>query len=475
MEIVTLTGRRAFGVGGGIWLPRMQVMHALKSVRRDYYDDNQHARLRQHVMLTGPKGTRKTTIMKWFLNRLIGGKNLLRMEDDPDGSCPVYVIAGSGVTWERMTGSISEDGTVLPPLITQVDYFVMPELMDWMKRGETFQERMEQMNVAMEEGTIERALVKFGAMENIGEVEEELARYRTILNRRNRTMSMDVKCSFAAATRPLKPAEWSMLVDSGCLDRMERGEWQPSKESMIAAWLEGPGFDPKGEETIAAFNAKMWKVKWGKIPYPPTEMLQPVIDHYHRFYLTLEKELGATPLVLRSFRDWNGAAQLLTAFAVMRTVQAHELEKERGTFIDELRYTTDDVKAASRFLDTHFAPIYDAWLERVNLDPKEKEDWDNLVNFAVATGNHQNFLGSELVEWYCGNVHTSKERTASVKTAYNFLARCKDRGWATASRYGEYTFSAETTEIVAMKRSSLGHIEGVDTPAVDLQEDEAET
>lgn len=446
---VTVEIRRAgmerFRKPGSIYLPQLQVTHILKCLGHPHYTDNAGVRLRRHALLYGPTGAVKTTCIKRFLLDYAGSCDVAVPNDAAvRGLVPTHLdFGGQGMSWERIRGGSTSEGKFIPPLLREADYYVSGELFSFLGRNPARQgDRVEVLNEILEEGRVTVALNKMFHMSDKAKaaLEETLESERGVhFNAYHAMLAYDVEGVFLSASRFFTSKEKEMITDSGLWSRLNPTEWRPSDAEDATYRRKQFGKEDTGlTARILDWNIRAWQTEFTEVPYPPEEMVDALMGHYHETYDRVRAETGLRIEEIGNTRDTTDAAQLLTAHAAMRTMNEKDWLKKGP--VPTIHYIDEDLEWAVAFSQPRLNTLYDTLLGTNETDPKLDEARNTLVSYvAQRDGDYPDILeGTPFTEFY------AKEQRCSIQTARRRLKTLKERGLVTPSgRLGQYTVASD--------------------------------
>lgn len=351
---------------GRAYGPPMQIAHLLKCLKRTGYDDNPGIRLRQHVLLFGPKGFSKSSSSRYFLTTLAGCVDPLTRDGRAalaKGDHPRFAAWKNGAGMERLRGTTDAIGIPVDPLLQKIDWLYSPELMSTLGHApQTRGDRMDMLNGWLEEGDV---LVFLTKMTNMPiEERREVARQLRAQNKpyyydaEDCSISYDAHFSFLGCTRFLDAKLMAELLASGYWERHVISELAPSRSQMEAYANNkfGPSLPAERIDAIRQRNLDLWRTKFVEVNMPPAALVTKTITHYNGMLRVVCESLGADFTKEVNGRDDLDVIHLITAAAVDRL----SMSRQPGDVspVASLEYTDGDAKQAVEWLKPKLMHIH---------------------------------------------------------------------------------------------------------------------
>lgn len=429
MPMVQQAGHDYYHTGGAKWLPPIQIAYILSTLRhsdgisRAVYDDNEHRRLRRHVLLTGRRGLGKSSCSSIFLNHLTPTKNIVRAE--PDEDVPLLLnVCGQGLTWARIRGGATGSGSPIFPLLQRAHYIYAPELMDFIGHNPAVRsDRIEVLNTILEEGKVTVGLNKmFDASEKkVKQFAEECEELGIRYNVRERMMDYDVHASFIGATRPLIGKDLEEADTSGFLSRLDVNDWNPNEKEAKALHRRGFGKIAQWRDDILAFNTAAWNTTWGFVPDPDMSILQEIVEWMWEVALDdIVQKFHHEVLDVVSMRDHTDIAQLITAKAAMRTLEDRYAAGKTAGNVPELQYVQEDIEWVKRYLQPMLQDRYEHFLRLHREAPTNDDDMNLMLRFMEHNRGSSVFSSDDLIDFIASD---RSIKTSSARNKFTVLKK----------------------------------------------------
>lgn len=451
IDLARNIGEIEYKRGGAMWMPELEVAYLLSTLGgpgnpRPYYDNSVGARLRRHVLMVAPRGWLKGTVSKRFIHGLTPAKDVIDLDESLNRDTPfVLNLSGQGISWPAMRGSVTRNGNVLTPLMALTDIYWAEELLSFLgSKVSQNDSKMEVMNEVLETGTVTISLVKMKdtkreAILKARQDWEDMG-IKVKYNRASNMMQYKASGFFIGCTRPIEDDLWQKFEDSGLLSRMSIVRWDVSSEEALALPKSplGPENNPasaKYADQLLALNKKAWGVQWGKVPYPP----QDYVEHVYKDILSLVEDMvdqfGIDAREIVSARIIPDIAQVITAFAVARTLEGRDTTND-GWYIKELEYVLQDRDKARDYMEGRRKQLWDEWMEEAKLDPMKSKLNATIHGFGRNLDPRDpTFSGREWVYF------VETEHSKSQGTAYNWLSKMRELGWVRQIKQNLYTIT----------------------------------
>lgn len=345
---------------GRAYGPGMAIAQALRCTKRSHYDDLPQVRTRRHPVLYGPRGSVKSSISRFFLFDLIGGVDMM----DPNAVVkrgewrPTILNVSSGSSWERLRGSISNDGQVIPPVLHSVDWIYASELMSFLGHTPSDRsKRIENLNEAQEEGRMSVFLVKafnvpFERRKEVADEIPDSAGYH--YDPVHGYLHYDARFSMLSCSRILPEKLKDEMESSGYWSRQSIEFWDPT--NAVAVDYANKKFGVATPENITLCRQKwldLWNTKFLQVNAPPMAMKDELIHWFNAQLLLISEEKGQSFQDLFSARDDTDIMQLLTAAAIER-ISAARKPGDRSD-VEAIDYTQADVLRTKAWLSARLA------------------------------------------------------------------------------------------------------------------------
>lgn len=346
-------GMRANMMPGFIIMPEMEASHLLRCTLRSVYDDKKKVGLRRHVICISPKDTTKTTVVMDFLTKMSGCTSYAGSDADrrlTTGSPKTYSTLSARTTWESMCGGYHE-GSFYMPMAHDLDWMVATELFAWLGHTDNMMKsKMDQLNVALQEGRLENNLVKAksASKKELQRFAEECVGTTVSFDVTNMMMFYDASFTFIGCTRPFTDSQYKVLNDSGFLGRCVLAEWDPSDDELFTYSIDP--FGPEQAELearLSEYNAMALRCTFGKVQYPPDrKRMLAIVGHIAFSIKQIAEKTGLKYDDLRQGRVWQQVAQLVTAHAISREVKRMYDAGVTSPHIPEIPYAPEDYEFA---------------------------------------------------------------------------------------------------------------------------------
>lgn len=434
-DVAAIAGEEVYRAPGHLWYPRFQVQFQLACLRRANYDDVQRARLRQHLLITGPYGWWKSSAAAAFVVDIAGCKDIVTM---PKGrpSVPTFLgLGGQGITSERQRGGANDDGEPVEPLVVDPAILFAPELLSYLGRDpKEMQKRVDSLDELLEEGYATVSLVKMRNWKPDKERVAELENQGVTYNPDRGIMRYNVTCAFLACTVPFESKVSEHLASTGFLSRLHISNWEAKDEEVKRMFRLGAGKPGEAIEQLTIYNRKAWRIHFDRVEHPSDAMMSPVVAAYDRTFSRIEREMKIRAAELRTGRVRGEVAQIITAMAAARAVATTKLDEEEliklemdGQFhhVPALTYTESDVDNAVKWVEHNAANIFNEWTARARLDSKEASDRELFYGF-LETVEGDAYDLADFAKY-------AVRKDLSKSAAYQRHAGIFRRGWTAAS------------------------------------------
>lgn len=362
--------------------------HAIRCLKRTYYDDRPQMRARRNVILQGPRGSCKSTISKYALTQIYGCVDVLDPVHAPEISArtlPTVCIIGSGSGFERARGTFGSDGSLLSPLFQESTWIYAPELMTVLGHNKSERaKRIDDFNSIIEEGSVRITLAKAGNMDldKRREMAERIPQNAGFhYDPERAVVTYECTAAFLGCTRELPLELRAELNQNGYWSRHSIGEWSPvSSEARSHADKKfGP---PPAPPVLAELRGRwvdLWNTEFARVNAPPEDMMDDAVVWYNGKLQDIEDESETPFRDLYSGRDDADIAQLVTAATLNRLTRNRP--PGARSLVEEIPYAQDDLQTAKLWMQPRLAH-----LRNLHETATEEEAAENDRAFTMLAG-----------------------------------------------------------------------------------------